>query len=115
MLLMLVGLLMRLMAFYTAKANFTHLVQYEKKPSHVLVTDGIYKYLRHPGYTGFYYFSIGSMMFIGNPICFFAYAMVLYSFFKQRIAYCNSNVAYSNTTCNTSSITTNSTAKPPPP
>lgn len=26
--LMLVGLVMRLLAFYTAKANFTHLVQY---------------------------------------------------------------------------------------
>ena len=86
-LLMLGGLVIRLIAFYTAKSNFTHLVQRKKLEKHQLVTHGIYKLMRHPGYMGFFYYSLGSMMFIGNPLCFVAYAIVLSRFFRRRIMY----------------------------
>ena len=56
---MLVGLSMRIIAFYTAKQNFHHIVQYQKKENHVLVTHGIYSICRHPSYSGFFWMSIG--------------------------------------------------------
>lgn len=82
---MVAGLTIRLLSFYTAKSNFTHLVQYEKKSTHQLVTHGIYRYMRHPGYMGFFYYSVGSMIFIGNPVCCAAYVYTLQKFFKERI------------------------------
>lgn len=42
----------RIAALFTAKHNFTHEIAEEKKPEHVLVTDGVYKFVRHPGYAG---------------------------------------------------------------
>lgn len=81
------GMVIRLLSFYTAKSNFTHLIQYDKAEKHQLVTHGIYSIARHPGYMGFYYYSVGSMMFIGNPFCFVAYALVLSRFFHNRIRY----------------------------
>jgi protein-S-isoprenylcysteine O-methyltransferase len=82
---MLSGLVIRLLSFYTAKSNFTHLVQHEKAEKHQLVTHGIYSLMRHPGYMGFFYYSLASMVFIGNPFCFVAYAVVLSRFFRNRI------------------------------
>jgi protein-S-isoprenylcysteine O-methyltransferase len=79
---MMVGLIMRILSFYTAKSNFTHLVQFNKKTEHKLVTNGIYKYVRHPGYLGFFLFSVFSMLFIGNWFCALAYFFVLSKFFK---------------------------------
>ena len=46
------GSVVRIAALFTAKHNFTHEIADEKKPEHVLVTEGIYKYVRHPGYAG---------------------------------------------------------------
>ena len=84
---MMAGLVMRLMAFFTAKSNFTHLVQSQRRPKHQLVTNGIYKYIRHPGYLGFFIFSVSSMLFIKNYFCFVAYFFVLRGFFKERMEY----------------------------
>ena len=88
------GLTMRLLSFYTAKSNFTHLVQHDKKQNHRLVTHGIYKYVRHPGYLGFFMFSLGSMLFIGNYICLVLYFIVLSRFFKDRIEYEEETLVY---------------------
>lgn len=46
------GSAIRIAALFTAKHNFTHEIAEEKKPEHVLVTEGIYKFIRHPGYAG---------------------------------------------------------------
>lgn len=82
---MIVGYGFRLCAFYTAKTNFTHLVATEKKEQHVLVKNGIYKYLRHPSYLGFYLWSIGTQIMCNNPICLIGFTYVLYCFFHNRI------------------------------
>jgi len=37
------GLALRIMAFFTAQSNFTHMIQDEKRPTHVLITHGVYK------------------------------------------------------------------------
>jgi protein-S-isoprenylcysteine O-methyltransferase len=86
-LLMITGLFARLLAFYTAKSNFTHLIQVHKRSNHTLVTNGIYSLLRHPSYFGFFYFAVGSMIFIGNFFCSVAYIVTLHKFFRERIRY----------------------------
>ncbi len=42
------------MIVYTAGSNFHHRIRTEKEKDHHLVTFGIYKYLRHPAYFGWY-------------------------------------------------------------
>ena len=78
---------MRLLAFYTAKQNFTHIISTSKKQNHRLVTEGIYKYLRHPSYTGFFYFSVASMLLISNYVSAVFFTLSLTVFFMERIAY----------------------------
>ena len=82
---MISGLILRITAFFTAQSNFTHIVQTEKRKSHELVQHGVYRFFRHPSYTGFFYFSIASMIFIGNFICAVLFAVVLFFFFSERI------------------------------
>ena len=74
-----------MMAFFTAKKNFTHIVASRKKKDHELVTHGVYKYLRHPSYTGFFYFSIFSMIMIGNFISAVGFGIGLTKFFRDRL------------------------------
>lgn len=40
-----VGQLARTLAMFSAKSNFSHHVEYYKEEHHVLVTDGIYRYV----------------------------------------------------------------------
>jgi len=82
-----VGMSLRIIAFFTCRNNFTHLVRLRKNPEHRLVTNGIYSVLRHPGYTGFYYFSVFSQLFLGNFFVSIAFAVVLSRFFDDRIEY----------------------------
>lgn len=81
------SLVMRIMAFFTAKSNFTHKVSSSKKPTHKLVTHGIYSIFRHPSYTGFFYFSVASMVLIGNFVSAILFGLMLSVFFDERIEY----------------------------
>ena len=58
-LLMVGGEILRKLAMITAESNFTHLIQTRKERGHVLVTHGIYSLCRHPGYAGWFWWSIG--------------------------------------------------------
>jgi protein-S-isoprenylcysteine O-methyltransferase len=86
-LLVIVGQFMRSCAMFTCKSNFSHVIEEFKRPQHVLVKNGIYKYLRHPSYTGFFYWGIGTQLLLMNPISLIGYAVVLFRFFKERISY----------------------------
>lgn len=57
-----------------------------KAASHELVTGGVYAYLRHPSYFGFFWWGLGTQLLLGNGICFVGYAVVLWRFFSERIA-----------------------------
>ncbi|KAF9998476.1 hypothetical protein BGZ80_011341 [Entomortierella chlamydospora] len=83
--LVIVGQIARTLAMFSAKSNFSHHVEYYKEEHHVLVTDGIYRLLRHPSYFGFYYWALGSQLMMMNPICFIGFAVALYQFFSERI------------------------------
>ncbi|KAJ3322132.1 hypothetical protein HDV06_003583 [Boothiomyces sp. JEL0866] len=76
---------LRSSAMIHAKSNFTHQIEFEKKDSHVLVTDGIYKYFRHPSYTGFFYWGISMQLLLANPVSFVLYWLALFKFFQERI------------------------------
>jgi protein-S-isoprenylcysteine O-methyltransferase len=80
-----IGQVVRSMAMLEAGESFNHHVQTRKAASHQLVTSGIYSWFRHPSYFGFFYWGLGTQLVMGNAICFFAYAYVLWSFFSARI------------------------------
>lgn len=82
---LLVGQATRTLAMMHAGTNFNHLVQCRKKEGHVLVTDGIYRWLRHPSYFGFFWWGLGTQIIMGNTICLIGYALVLWRFFNHRI------------------------------
>ena len=72
-------------AMATAGNSFNHLVQSTKKDNHQLITHGIYAFSRHPSYFGFFWWGIGTQVVIGNRVCLFGYAYVLWKFFASRI------------------------------
>jgi protein-S-isoprenylcysteine O-methyltransferase len=78
---------LRSMAMKTAGESFNHYIQTTKKANHVLVTNSVYKYMRHPSYVGFFYWSIGSQLLLGNRILAVVSAITCWNFFKRRIAF----------------------------
>ncbi|PFH56662.1 hypothetical protein XA68_16182 [Ophiocordyceps unilateralis] len=85
LLLVVVGQAVRSCAMLQAGLSFNHRVQTKKAGSHTLVTTGIYALLRHPSYFGFFYWSLGTQLVLGNVVCFAVYAAVLWNFFRARI------------------------------
>ncbi|VDO75719.1 unnamed protein product [Heligmosomoides polygyrus] len=79
------GEVTRKLAMLHAGNGFTHRLALSKRPDHRLVTTGIYAVFRHPGYTGWFLWSIGTQVILCNPICLFAYAYVSWHFFNERI------------------------------
>ncbi|XP_039271120.2 uncharacterized protein LOC120345655 [Styela clava] len=79
------GEVFRKAAMYTAGINFTHLIQYQKRREHELVTSGIYSICRHPSYAGWFCWSIATQVLACNPVCFIGYAIVSWKFFDERI------------------------------
>ncbi|KAI9189336.1 farnesyl cysteine-carboxyl methyltransferase [Blastocladiella emersonii ATCC 22665] len=82
-----VGQLARSAAMIHASTNFSHQIEYRKRPNHELVTTGVYAWTRHPSYFGFYWWGIGSQLMLGNFVSTAVYAAVLTRFFLDRIDY----------------------------
>lgn len=82
-----IGEIIRKVAIITAGRAFTHLIKIHHDEHHMLVTHGIYGFVRHPGYCGFFIWSVGSQVMLLNPICTFAFAVVVWKFFAGRIPY----------------------------
>lgn len=80
-----VGQYLRIAALFTAASNFNHMVQYTKKPDHVLVTHGVYAFARHPSYLGWFMWSFGTQFMIFNPICTIGFTIAGWKFFEERI------------------------------
>lgn len=81
------GEFFRKLAMYTAGTNFNHYVQESRKDGHILVKTGVYSFVRHPSYFGWFYWSIGTQVLLGNPICMILYAISTWKFFNSRITY----------------------------
>jgi protein-S-isoprenylcysteine O-methyltransferase len=80
-----VGQGVRSAAMVKAGQSFNHIVQQERAGSHVLVTDGVYTVFRHPSYFGFFWWALGTQIVMGNVVCFWLYAVVLWRFFSDRV------------------------------
>ena len=70
-----------------AASNFSHQIATEKKASHTLVTSGVYSLVRHPSYFGFFWWSVGTQIFLANPLSTVVFVAVLWRFFSRRIQY----------------------------
>ncbi len=81
------GQITRSFAMWYCGENFSHIIMDEKDEKHKLVKDGIYKYLRHPSYTGWFYWSAGTQLILCNPICTVGYILAAWFFFRDRIKY----------------------------
>jgi protein-S-isoprenylcysteine O-methyltransferase len=77
----------RTTAMIQAGTSFNHTVQSWRKDDHALVTTGVYGWLRHPSYFGFFWWALGTQLVLGNRLMFVAYAIVIWRFFRQRISY----------------------------
>ncbi|ESZ92651.1 hypothetical protein SBOR_6956 [Sclerotinia borealis F-4128] len=85
LLLIFLGQTIRSVAMIQAGRSFNHIVQYTRSRSHTLVTNGLYAWLRHPSYFGFFWWGLGTQLVLGNFYCFGGYAFVLWMFFNRRI------------------------------
>ena len=67
----------RKLAIVQCGVGFTHKIRFQKKEGHVLVTDGIYRYIRHPGYLGFIVWSAGTQVLLGNVLSLIGFLIVV--------------------------------------
>jgi len=82
-----IGQITRSSAMITCGESFNHMIQHSKKKNHVLVKSGIYQYLRHPSYFGFYYWSIGTQLVLGNVLSTILFGVASWFFFHRRIPF----------------------------
>ncbi|KAI0375571.1 protein-s-isoprenylcysteine O-methyltransferase [Pilatotrama ljubarskyi] len=81
----LAGQVLRSIAMIHAGSNFSHVLAFRKAEGHVLVTNGVYRWFRHPSYAGFFYWALGTQLVLQNPVSFVFFAAVLWRFFHRRI------------------------------
>lgn len=81
------GEIVRKIAIITAGRSFTHLIKIRKEEHHRLVTEGVYQIMRHPSYSGFLVWSVGTQVMLCNPVSTVAFAVVVWRFFAERIPY----------------------------
>jgi len=86
MLMILTGEFIRKTAILTAKENFSHQLAMERSEKHVLVTQGIYGYIRHPSYLGFCIYALGTQIWLGNYVSTLCFTVILWKFMSKRIA-----------------------------
>ncbi|OWM90677.1 hypothetical protein CDL15_Pgr020982 [Punica granatum] len=83
----LVGEIIRKLAVITAGRAFTHLIRIYHTDEHRLITHGIYAIVRHPGYSGFFIWSVGTQVMLCNPLSTLGFTVVVWNFFARRIPY----------------------------
>ena len=70
------------------KHNFTHQIRRSNADKrNVLVKHGIYKWVRHPGYLGWFIWAPATQVVLMNPLCTIAFTVVAQRFFRERIPY----------------------------
>ncbi|EPY42656.1 protein-S-isoprenylcysteine O-methyltransferase [Angomonas deanei] len=77
----------RVVAMIQGGSNFGLSIEDEKREEHTLVKHGVYKYLRHPAYFGWFWRTALAQLIIANPVNFVLHTLVTWYFFKRRIRY----------------------------
>jgi protein-S-isoprenylcysteine O-methyltransferase len=85
-LLIVAGGALRIAGRVTAGRNFTHRIA-THRGNNTLVTSGVYSVCRHPGYTGFFAWAIGTQVLLANPLSLLLFAVTLRLFFRRRIVH----------------------------
>ena len=88
-----VGEILRKMAMFYAGHNLYHdkrtwsalIVQSLKRENHKLVTSGVFSFVRHPYYVGWFLWFLGTQIVLLNPICFCIYGSVVWVSFNKSI------------------------------
>ncbi|XP_073002297.1 probable protein-S-isoprenylcysteine O-methyltransferase isoform X2 [Typha latifolia] len=83
----LIGEILRKSAVITAGRAFTHTIRVYYEDHHQLITHGIYRFMRHPGYCGFFIWAVGTQVMLCNPVCVVSFTLVTWKFFSTRIPY----------------------------
>lgn len=81
----LVGDFIRKLAMITAGDNFSHIIRTRKDPRHRLVTHGIYGWVRHPSYLGWFLWAVGTQLILINPFSIIVFTLATWKFFSERI------------------------------
>ena len=76
----------RVLAMVQCGSNFSLQIEVVHRQEHVLVQHGVYRYLRHPSYFGWFWRTVFSQFLLMNPICAIGFTVVAWRFFQQRIA-----------------------------
>eukprot|EP00240_Pyramimonas_obovata_P011150 CAMPEP_0118935972 /NCGR_PEP_ID=MMETSP1169-20130426/15932_1 /TAXON_ID=36882 /ORGANISM="Pyramimonas obovata, Strain CCMP722" /LENGTH=144 /DNA_ID=CAMNT_0006879055 /DNA_START=339 /DNA_END=770 /DNA_ORIENTATION=- len=86
--LVILGELIRKTGIITAGRSFTHDIK-KSRETHagLLVTGGIYKLVRHPGYLGWFIWSVSTQVLLLNPLSTVLFTIVSLKFFADRIPY----------------------------
>ncbi|SOV16581.1 protein-S-isoprenylcysteine O-methyltransferase, putative [Plasmodium gaboni] len=86
------GMFIRIMGIINCSKNFSFYVlssySLEKKymnRKHNLIKKGIYKYMRHPSYTGWFYYSIFLQLLLSNIFCFALSFLLSWVYFYRTI------------------------------
>lgn len=84
-LILVTGQLLRSAAMIHASSNFSHAIVRVRDSKHRLVTTGVYSFSRHPSYSGFFFWALGTQVLLVNPISFLLFWVLLSIYFKDRI------------------------------
>ncbi|KAJ1272629.1 hypothetical protein BS78_06G218000 [Paspalum vaginatum] len=87
LLIVLIGEIIRKLAVVTAGRAFTHVIRIHYEDQHRLITHGVYRFMRHPGYSGFLIWAVGTQIMLCNPVSTVVFTLVLWRFFSRRILY----------------------------
>eukprot|EP00298_Acanthocystis_sp_HF-20_P011762 c19561_g1_i1.p1 GENE.c19561_g1_i1~~c19561_g1_i1.p1 ORF type:complete len:168 (+),score=26.80 c19561_g1_i1:37-540(+) len=74
-------------AMIQAGMAFTYDIKTSRRDGHNLVKTGFYKYVRHPGYFGWFIWSISTQIMLANPISVVVFSIASWYFFYMRIPY----------------------------
>lgn len=79
------GQFLRSAAMIHAATNFSHVIVRQREQKHKLVRTGVYSFSRHPSYSGFFFWALGTQVLLANPISFVTFVALLWIFFSERI------------------------------
>ncbi|WP_428667946.1 isoprenylcysteine carboxylmethyltransferase family protein [Runella sp.] len=82
-----IGETLRKVAIITAGRAFSHEIRTEKNAFHQLITTGIYKWIRHPAYLGWFIWAPATQVLLKNPVSFVLFVLVGWRYFSQRIPF----------------------------
>ncbi|CBZ30854.1 putative prenyl protein specific carboxyl methyltransferase [Leishmania mexicana MHOM/GT/2001/U1103] len=77
----------RVVSMLQCGSNFSLMIEHERHSNHQLVTHGLYRYLRHPAYFGWFWRTCCAQWILANPVSAVVHTGVTWYFFRSRIAY----------------------------